>query len=560
MLNFREHPDFIETDLKGKNLMTTPQLNKGTSFDQAERKNFGLTGKLPARIETLEEQVERAYLQFSKFNQDIQKHIYLNALHDRNQVLFYKLITTYLGEMVPLIYTPCVGTAVQEFSREFRQARGLFISIDDKNNISEILDNRSNPEIDLLLVTDGEGVLGIGDQGVGSINIPIAKLMMYTICAGISPLRTLPVCLDVGTNNPEHLNDKFYLGLRKPRANQKEYDSFIAEFIGCIEQKFPQAFLHWEDFGRENARNILDRYQYKNCTFNDDIQGTGAVTLAAILAAVKKSGSHIKDQRVVVFGAGSAGTGISDQIYQAMCREGLSPAEAKTKFWLLDRKGLLTDNRSNLIGAQKFYARDHSETQAYYKNSENIIDLLETIKQTKPTILIGCSTQSGAFHEEIIKTMASFVKHPIILPLSNPTHLAEVTPQQVFDWTDGAAFIATGSPFLPVKYKNKEYIISQCNNALVFPGIGLGVLVSRAKHVTDDMLWEASRTLGQLSGDALLPTLDQSRETAFLIAKAVAEKAIDQNLARADITKETIDLALKKMMWAPQYLPLRPFA
>lgn len=559
MLNFKEHSDFIETDLKGKNLMTTPQLNKGTAFDQTERKNFGLTGKLPARIETLEEQVERAYLQFSKFEQDIQKHIYLNALHDRNQVLFYQLITSYLTEMVPLIYTPCVGTAVQEFSREFRQARGLFISIEDKNNISELLDNRSNPDIDLLVVTDGEGVLGIGDQGVGSINIPIAKLMMYTVCAGISPLRTLPVYLDVGTNNPGHLNDKFYLGLRKPRANQKEYDGFIAEFVECVEQKFPKAFLHWEDFGRENARNILDRYQHTHCTFNDDIQGTGAVTLAAILAAVKKSGSHIKDQRVVVFGAGSAGTGIADQIYQAMCREGLSPAEAKANFWLLGRKGLLTESHDDLSEAQKFYAKKLSEIQSYHKDSENKINLLETIKQSKSTILIGCSTQSGAFHEEIIKTMAGFVKHPIILPLSNPTSLAEVTPQQVFEWTDGAAYIATGSPFSPVKYKNKEYAISQCNNALVFPGIGLGVLVARAKHVTDDMLWEASRTLGQLSGDALLPTLDQSRETAFLIAKAVAEKAIDQNLARADITKDSIDLALKKMIWTPKYLPLREF-
>jgi malate dehydrogenase (oxaloacetate-decarboxylating) len=558
MINLKEHHQYIQTKLRGKSLMSSPQLNKGTAFNLEERQNFGLLGKLPARIETLEEQVERAYLQFSKFSLDIQKHIYLNSLHDRNQVLFYKLISTRLAEMVPLIYTPCVGIAVQEYSREFRQPRGLFISIEDKNNISEILDNRSNPEIDMIVVTDGEGVLGIGDQGVGSINIPIAKLMMYTLCAGISPLRTLPIYLDVGTNNPQHLNDPFYLGLRKPRVAKKEYDEFIDEFVKCIEQKFPSAFLHWEDLGRENARNILDRYQDKICTFNDDIQGTGAVTLAAILAAVKKADSHIRDQRVVIFGAGSAGTGIAEQIYQAMCREGLSPEKAKANFWLLDRKGLLTENRDTLSDTQKHYARSQQEVQHYHKTSENKIDLLETINQAKPTILIGCSTQKGAFNQEIIKTMAKFTKHPIILPLSNPTSLAEVTPEQVYEWTDGMGLIATGSPFSPVIYKGKEYIISQCNNALVFPGIGLGVLAARAKYITDDMLWEASQTLGQLSGEALLPSLEQSRETAFLIAKAVAMKAIEQKLNRVEITPDQIEAHLKKTMWTPKYLPLKP--
>jgi malate dehydrogenase (oxaloacetate-decarboxylating) len=557
MINFKEHHQYIETCLTGKSLLTSPQLNKGTAFDAHERKQFGLAGKLPPRIETLEEQVERAYLQFSKYSLDIQKHIYLNNLHDRNQVLFYKLVSTHLAEMVPLIYTPCVGTAVKEYSREFRQARGLFISVEDKNMLGEILDNRSNPDIDLIVVTDGEGVLGIGDQGVGSINIPIAKLMMYTLCAGISPLRTLPIYLDAGTNNPDLLNDPFYLGLRKPRVAQKEYDAFIDEFVRCVEQKFPLAFLHWEDFGRENARQILDRYQHTSCTFNDDIQGTGAVTLAAILAAVKKAGTHIRDQRVVIFGAGSAGTGIADQIYQAMCREGLPPDTARKNFWLLDRRGLLTEEHDQLGNAQKFYARSKQEIQHFNRTSENKIDLLETVIQAKPTILIGCSTQQGAFYQAIIKTMASFTKYPIILPLSNPTSLAEITPEQVFEWTDGMGLVATGSPFLPVNYRGKEYSIAQCNNALVFPGIGLGVLAARAKHVTDDMLWEASRTLSQLSGKALLPSLAQSRETAFLIAKAVAVKAIAQNLNRVEITPDEIDDYLKKTLWTPRYLPLK---
>jgi malate dehydrogenase (oxaloacetate-decarboxylating) len=548
MLNFKEHENYIETNLTGKNLMTVAQLNKSTAFTKEERKIFNLTGKLPGRIENLEEQMARAYLQFSKFSSDIQKHIYLNSLHDRHQILFYKLVSEHLTEMVPLIYTPCIGTAVQQYSHEFRQPRGLFISHEDKNNIDEILDNRTNAEIDLVVVTDGERVLGIGDQGIGSINIPIAKLMIYTLFGGISPLKTLPIYLDVGTNNPTHLNDPFYLGSRHPRIPQKEYDEFLNTFVNAIERKFPNAFLHWEDFGRDNARRILEQYQQKICTFNDDIQGTGAVTLAAILAAVKKSGSHIKDQRVIIFGAGSAGTGIADQIYQAMVREGLPSQEAREKFWLLDRRGLITNDYNDLMTSQRVYARDPKEW--------NKMDLLETVKHARPTILIGCSAQSGAFTETIIRTMAGFTEHPIILPLSNPTDYAEATPTHLIEWTEGKALIATGSPFQPVNYLGQIYPISQCNNALAFPGIGLGVLATRAKLVTDDMLWEASRTLGLLSGEALLPTLDKARETAFIIAKAVAKKAIEQNLARVEI-KGDLETHIKKMMWSPQYLPLK---
>jgi malate dehydrogenase (oxaloacetate-decarboxylating) len=556
MLNFKEFPDKILTDLWGKNLLTTPQLNKGTAFTADERKTFGLLGKLPFRIESLEEQVVRAYLQFSRYKTDMQKHIYLNNLHDKNQILFYKLVTDHLVEMVPLIYTPCIGKSVQEFNHEFRQARGLFINYEDRDHIDEILDNRTNPDIDLIVMTDGEGVLGIGDQGVGSINIPIGKLMLYTLCAGISPLRTLPIYLDLGTNNQTLLNDPFYLGARHERIRGRECDNFIIRVVAAIQRKFPLAFLHWEDFGRDNARRILEQYQHQTCTFNDDIQGTGAVTLSAILAAVKQSGSDLTQQRVIVFGAGTAGTGIADQVYQSMLRQGLSPPEAREKFWLLDRPGLLTTECNELTSAQIPYARNATEVAGWQRNAENKIDLLETVKQTQPTILIGSSAQTGAFNEVVIKTMSKYVNQPIILALSNPTERAEAVPQDLINWTNGNALIATGSPFDPVEFKGKTYSIAQCNNALVYPGIGLGVLATRAKLLTDDMLWEACQALSDFSGDALLPPIAQARETAFAVAVAVAKQAIKENLQRIDITGN-ITMHIKNLMWQPKYVPLQ---
>jgi len=549
MLPCKEFRDHIETSLTGKQIMTVPQLNKGTAFSQKERVEFGLLGKLPARIETLEEQVERAYLQFAEYNSDLQKHIYLNNLHDKNQVLFYSLISKNIAEMVPLIYTPCVGIAVEQFSHEFRQARGLFINYEERGHIDAILDNRSNPEIDLIVVTDGESVLGIGDQGVGSINIPIAKLMLYTLCAGISPLRTLPIYLDTGTNNSSHFNDPLYLGWRHARISGEKYDEFINTFVDAVQRKFPRAFLHWEDFGRDNARRILDRYENNICTFNDDIQGTGAVTLAALLSAVKQAETDLTQQRIIIFGAGTAGTGIADQICSAMQRSGLSEKEAREKFWLVDRQGLLLNNDGNLTSGQKPYAKNPEE---YH----DIITLAEIVKQIKPTILIGCSSQAGAFTEAIIKNMAENTKRPIIFPLSNPTQKAEATPENLLHWTDGRALIATGSPFSPVNYKGKIYPIAQCNNALVYPGIGLGVLAVRSKLLTDNMLWAACLALSKFSTHALLPGLDQARETALAIAIAVADQAIKENLQRVVIEKD-LPKHIQSTMWQPKYMPLR---
>ncbi len=396
MLDFKINRDkqtgelFIETSICGKLLLTTPQLNKGTAFTYDERQIFGLLGKLPNRVESLDEQVKRAYFQFLSYSSRLQQNIYLNNLHDKNQVIFYKLLRRHLGEMLPVVYTPIVGTAVKQFSREYRQPRGLYIAYPDRNHIDEIINNRSNPEIDLIVVTDGEGVLGIGDQGIGGMDIPVAKLMVYSLC-GIDPTRTLPIFLDVGTNNQELLDDPFYLGYPHLRIHGKQYDDFIQTFVNSIHKHFPNAFLHWEDFGRGNARRILDEFQDKICTFNDDIQGTGAVTLAALLAATDITGINFEKHKIVVYGAGSAGTGISDQIVDALIRHGLSEEKAYDRFWLIDRQGLLIEDDSELTDAQINFARKKKDISNWDMVDKKVPSLSDTIRNVKPTILIGCS-------------------------------------------------------------------------------------------------------------------------------------------------------------------------
>ena len=484
MLDFERKKDkktgeeWIETSLCGKPLLTTPQLNKGTAFTPEERHAFGLMGKLPSRVETLEEQVVRAYKQFKSYNSRLNGNIYLNSLLDSNQTLFYKLVSLYLSEMLPVIYTPIVGTAVKKFSQEFRHSRGLYVSYPDRDYISEILDNRSHPEIDLIVVTDGEGVLGIGDQGVGGMDIPIAKLMVYTLCAGIDPTRTLPILLDVGTNNQELLEDPLYLGWRHKRLQGAEYDDFIQRFVHAVKEKFPNVFLHWEDFGRENARRNLERYRKELCTFNDDMQGTGAVTLAAILAGMKVNGESFKEQQIVIFGAGTAGTGIADQIYDAMKRQGLGEEEVRRRFWLIDKTGLLT-TQSNLTSFQVPYAQPMEALKHWDLQDPSHITLKEVIQEVKPTILIGCSSVAHAFTEDIIKEMASHVKRTIILPLSNPTEHCEAVPEDILKWTRGKVLLATGSPFEDVEYEGRNIRIAQCNNAFVFPGLGLGLIAKK---------------------------------------------------------------------------------
>jgi malate dehydrogenase (oxaloacetate-decarboxylating) len=551
----------IETSICGKPLLTTPQLNKSTAFTREERQAFGLIGKLPHKVETLEEQVKRAYLQYSSYTSRLQQNIYLNNLHDKNQILFYKLVSKHLAEMLPTIYTPIIGAAVKRYSHEYRQPRGLYIAHSEKNYIEEILNNRSNPEIELIVVTDGEGVLGIGDQGIGGMDIPVAKLMVYSLC-GIDPTRTLPVFLDVGTNNEDLLNDPLYLGCPHPRIPVEEYDEFILTFVNAIHKHFPKAFLHWEDFGRSNARRILDKFQDKLCTFNDDIQGTGAVTLAALLAACDVTGQKLEDHRIVVFGAGSAGTGISDQIVDAMVRRGLPLKEAYKRFWLIDRQGLLMDDDLELTAAQKPYGRKSTETKEWSSYLQPIPSLTDTVRHIKPTILIGCSAQPGAFSQEIIEIMSSTCERPIIFPLSNPDEKCEAQPADILTWSKGQALIATGTAFPVVEYQNRLLKVAQCNNALVFPGIGLGILAVNATRLSKGMIWAAAEALSEFAPSKkdsflpLLPSLDDAQAVAKYIALAVARKAIDEKLTQV---KQDADLEkiIKEMFWEPRYLPFK---
>lgn len=563
MLDFKVIKDektgekILETSLSGKAILTIPQLNKGTAFSEHERSEFKLRGKLPIRIETLAEQVNRSYLQFQLFETKLQKSIFLNNLHNTNQVLFYALVKDHIVEMFPLIYTPIIGTFVKEYSREFRQARGLYITHSDKNDLDEILNNRSNPEIDIIVVTDGERVLGLGDQGVGAIAIPVSKLIVYSLCGAIDPNRTLPIMLDVGTNNQELLNDPLYLGLRHRRIETAAYDEFIAAFISAVKKKFPHIYLHWEDFGRQNANRNLEKYREEITSFNDDIQGTGVVALAALLSGIKKTQQKMTEQRIVIFGAGSAGTGVAEQICSAIIKAGLSEQEARKCFWLVDAQGLITEDKE-LTAAQKPFARSLKDVQNWSVNNNNFITLEEVVNHVKPTVLIGTSAVSSAFNKEIVQSMAKFVEHPIILPLSNPTEKSEANPQEVIAWTENKALMATGSPFDDVIFHEQKIPIAQCNNAFAFPGIGLGAISCRAKMVSDDMLLIAAESLSDYAithvpeESMLLPRLEDVEKVALHIAKAVAHEAVKEKLS--SVNEKKIPELIQKHTWEPHYL------
>jgi malate dehydrogenase (oxaloacetate-decarboxylating) len=545
------------TSIYGKALLTIPQLNKGTAFNEQERLEFGLIGKLPPHIETLEEQVERAYLQYCSHHSEIQKNSYLNYLLNTNQVLFYKLINLFTAEMLPKIYTPTVGNAVEQFSQRFLQPRGLYISFEDQDRIEMILDNRSNPDIQLLVVSDGEGVLGIGDQGAGAMAIPVAKLMVYTAFGGIDPNITLPVMLDVGTNNKTLLEDPMYLGWRHSRVSGKDYDTFINKFVAAVKKKFPKVFLHWEDFGSYNSYNNLANYRYEICSFNDDIQGTGVVAVAAVLAAAAETHTQLADQRIIIFGAGSAGAGVAESIYKILLSQGIPTQQAKDLFWLIDRNGLLTDATVNPTLAQKNFLRSRDEVAKWQVKDMQNISLLEVVEHVHPTVLIGSSAVGGAFTQQVIETMAHYVERPIILPLSNPTHKAEAIPKNIIQWTRGKALIATGSPFADVTWQGQLFPISQCNNYFAFPGIGLGVLAVKAKEVSEGMLHAASQALSRSTAELpgrLLPTLQQLSATSRAIAIAVAEAAINEGLAQQEISG-AIGEFIDQQIWLPHYLP-----
>ncbi|UXI02643.1 NAD-dependent malic enzyme [Photobacterium sp. TY1-4] len=541
----------------GPALLETPLLNKGSAFSVEERMFFNLEGLLPEAIETIEEQAERAYQQYQKFDNDIDRHIYLRNIQDTNETLFYRLVENHITEMMPIIYTPTVGAACENFSSIYRRGRGLFISYPNRDRIEDMLNNASRHNVKVIVVTDGERILGLGDQGIGGMGIPIGKLSLYTACGGISPAYTLPVVLDVGTNNPQRLSDPMYMGWRHTRITGKEYEDFVDEFIQAVKQRWPDALIQFEDFAQKNAMPLLERYKNKVCCFNDDIQGTAAVTVGSLLAACKAAGSQLSEQRVTFLGAGSAGCGIAEAIIAQMVSEGISEQQARSQVFMVDRWGLLVDDMPNLLNFQKKLVQPRSEINLW-DTEDNNISLLDVMRNAKPTVLIGVSGVPGLFSEEVIREMNQHCERPIIFPLSNPTSRVEATPADLIRWTDGKALVATGSPFEPVVYEGKTYTIAQCNNSYIFPGIGLGVLAVGARRVTDEMLMASSRALAECSpmakhgnGD-LLPPLEDIQEVSRHIAFAVAKKAVEQQKAPKN-TDERIREKIEANYWQSEY-------
>lgn len=554
--------DLQETALRGRSILKSPRLNKGVAFSLKERQELGLNGLLPPAVMTLEEQASRSYEQFKEQPDDLSKYVYLSLLRARNEILFYRLVSDHISEMLPVVYTPTIGLAIQRYSQVYRGPNGLYLSIDDQDGMKEAFKNLRvhADDIDLIVATDGERILGIGDWGIGGIDIAIGKLTVYTAAGGIDPSRVLPVILDVGTNRESLLENPLYIGRRHPRVRGERYDAFIDAFVNAATSMFPNAMLHWEDFAQPNARPILERYQNDFCTFNDDIQGTGAVSLAVVLSAVRASGIPLDQHRIVVFGAGSAGIGIVEQIRDEMIRIGLSKEEANRKFWCIDKYGLQVENMESLTDFQRPYARSVSEVLDWGYSSNNSISFEKVIHQVHPTILIGTSTVGGAFTEEIVRDMAAFVEHPIILPMSNPTTSSEAVPTDLLNWTEGRALIATGSPFKPVIYNGVTYEIGQANNAFVFPGIGLGTIVSQAERVTDSMLAAASVAVAEMVeisalGSSLLPPVEKLREVSLNVAVHVVQAAMKDGVARK--VPEDILQAVQEAMWQPEYRPLK---
>jgi malate dehydrogenase (oxaloacetate-decarboxylating) len=542
----------------GPVLLDSPLLNKGSGFTENEREIFNLRGLLPAAVETIEEQSLRAYQQFLDIKSDIARHIYLRNIQDTNETLFYHLVSKHLVEMMPIIYTPVVGHACEHFSDIYRRARGLFISWPDRHMIDDILHNATKQNIAVIVVTDGERILGLGDQGIGGMGIPIGKLSLYTACGGIKPSRTLPILLDAGTNNSQLLNDPLYMGWRHPRITGAEYFEFIDMFISAVKRRWPNVLLQFEDFAQQTAMPLLNRYRDDICCFNDDIQGTAAVTLGCLMAASYAAGRRLCDQTVVFLGAGSAGCGIAEHIVAQMVSEGLTEEQARARIYMVDRFGLLTDDQTNLATFQLLLAQPRSRLVEWEDRQEGF-SLLDVVCQAKPSVLVGVSGQPGLFSEAVIREMFRHCPQPIVMPLSNPTSRAEARPEDILRWTEGNAVIATGSPFEPVNYKGKIYPISQCNNVYIFPGVGLGVLISRAKRVTDNMMMAASRTLASCSPlvrgghGPLLPSINDIREVTQVIALNVA-LAAQHDGAAIEIPLDTLRHDIAAGFWQPQYL------
>ncbi|SNV71229.1 (NAD) dependent malate oxidoreductase Mez [Mycolicibacter terrae] len=542
-----------ERERRGQDLLFDPLTTKGTAFTHDERRRYGMLGLLPSAVKTIAEQAAHSYAEFSTRRDDLDKHIYLRALQDRNETLFYRLLSEHIEEMLPIVYTPTVGEACRRFSQIYRRPRGLFVSYPDRERLREVLGNRRERQVDVIVVTDGQRILGLGDQGIGGMGIPIGKLSLYTLIGGIAPARTLPIILDVGTDNVELLDDPQYLGWRHRRISDEEYYAFVDDFVAVVHAELPDVLLQWEDFATANALPLLERYRGRLLTFNDDIQGTAAVTLGALHGAVRAAGRPLTRQQVVMFGAGSAGIGVLEMIRQEMVAQGLSDSEAAERLWAIDVDGLLTDDRTDLSDSQRRFAQPASRVGGWEGRG-----LADVVRHVDVGILLGLSTATGAFTEDIVRHLAANTDHPIIFPLSNPTDRAEAHPAELDVWTDGRALIATGSPFAPVRRGDQTRAIAQCNNVYIFPAIGLAVTAARATRVTDAMMRAAASALGDTSpalsdpGRPLLPAFEDLPEITTRIATAVAIQAVRDGVA-PEASDDQLASAVRRSRWTPEY-------
>jgi malate dehydrogenase (oxaloacetate-decarboxylating) len=552
----------VETRLFGHDLLNDPLLNKGTAFPAHERDEFELHGLLPASVATLDEQADRRLQWLWQLPSDLARYEFLRGLQDSNEVLFHALLARDLCRMLPIVYTPTVGLGCQNFSRIFRKPRGLFLSIQQQDSLERILANPRFDKVRAIVVTDGERILGLGDQGAGGMGIPIGKLALYTACGGLDPSETLPVMLDVGTDNRDCLADPLYIGWRHERVRGPAYDDFVERFVTAVMARFPHVLLQWEDFARDNATRLLQRYRDRLCTFNDDVQGTAAVAAGALLAAVNLTRRALRDQRIAVLGAGSAGCGISSLLFNAMIADGLPQRQARARFYLIDRDGLLVEGMPGLLSFQRPFAQSRAAVTGWKSSEGGRIGLLDVVREAQPTVLIGVSGQPGAFREDAVRLMASLVERPVIFPLSNPTSRCEATPADLMAWTEGRAVIGTGSPFPSVKVNGRDRQVDQTNNAYIFPGLGLGAIAVEARRVSDGMLMAAARSLAEASPARhdphanLLPPVNELRQVSYRVALAVALQAQREGLAKP-IELAQLETLVRQQIWTPVYRPYR---
>jgi malate dehydrogenase (oxaloacetate-decarboxylating) len=550
----------LDVSVRGPDLLRDPLLNKGTAFSDHERDIFNLHGLLPPHVGTLEGQIDRRLKAFRAEQTALERYVFLRGLQDSNETLFYALLGAHLEEMLPIVYTPTVGEGCERFSDSWSKPRGLFVSWPQRNRIEKMFADPRLDHVRVIVVSDGERILGLGDQGAGGMGIPIGKLSLYTACAGLHPATTLPILLDVGTDNEARLADPLYIGWRNHRIRGAEYDEFVERFVTAVMQRWPNVLLQWEDFARGNAGRLLEKYRDRLCTFNDDIQGTAAVAAGTLLSAIQATGGALRDQRIVIFGAGTAGIGIANLLLHIMMGEGMTEAEARSRFYALDRPGLLVDDQSDLLDFQRPFAQPRAKVADWSRSGDGLVDLLDVVTRAKPTTLIGVSGQPGAFTEAIVKAMARGVERPVIFPLSNPTSRSEATPQDLHGWTEGRAIIGTGSPFAPIMKNGAPFKTDQTNNSYIVPGVGLGVLAVSAARVTDSMFEAAARALASVSpakadpSRPLLPPVTELREVARVVARAVARTAREEGHC-PPIDDADLDARIERMMWTPTYQP-----